>query len=436
MDISVIGVGYVGLITGACFAELGNRVVCVDVIREKVDKINRGESPIHEIGLEELLEKHIGKNLKATTDLESAVLESDITFICVGTPEAPDGGIDLKHVKSASKEIGRALAKKKNYHVVVDKSTVVPGTTDSVILPIIERESKKRAGRDFGVAMNPEFLREGLAVEDFMRPDRVVIGSMDKRSGDKVEELYKSFDCPILRTDLRTAEMIKYAANAFLATKISFINEIANICEKVGTDVVDVARGIGLDSRISPRFLNAGVGYGGSCFPKDVKAIYRMGEKEGYKAELLMAVMEINKRQVLHALEVLKEKLGGVGGKKVAVIGLAFKPGTDDLREAPSIKIIRELLKDGAVVSACDPAAIENTRKILGDRISYSSSLEECLDGTEAAVIVTEWPEYIVEPEVFRKKMNGNVVIDGRRILDPVKAKSAGLDYFGIGYGK
>ncbi len=818
MKISVIGTGYVGLITGACFAELGNEVVCVDVIKEKVDRINRGEAPIHEMGLEELLQEHVGKNLRATTDLESAVLGSDITFICVGTPDSPEGGIDLKYVKSAAESVGKSLKKKEGYHVVVDKSTVVPGTTDSFIKPILEEESGKKAGRDFGVAMNPEFLREGLAVEDFMRPDRVVVGSMDKKSGDKVEELYKSFDGPILRTDLRTAEMIKYAANAFLATKISFINEMANICERSGTDVVDVAKGIGLDRRISPKFLNAGVGYGGSClkgdslihtpegmkpiksikvgdkvyghdgfshkvtktftrrvnedliqvvprglpafeltgnhpvygvranrkiygkgenkgklinnkvrdwtpqwiraeelergdylvfpifkdnknrasaislgkygakeptlirpmperigltgdlmrlfgyylaegstdqkrvtlsfsrkdeelrqdsirvvkkvfgldlrehgnkdtmaslrigsvvvkrliedmcgklsnkkqinsilmvqplglqaqmikgmwkgdgsksggvwtwattsrqlfnqmkilllkqgiiatysihkpwvsksglrhreayfvrisnkksisrmnklmtdaperrdnkyhktswirsnylyypihkinrvpysgrvynleidtvhsylcegatlhncFPKDVKAIARIGMKGGYEPLLLDAVMEINERQAKHAVNILKDRLGNIKGKRIAIVGLAFKPGTDDLREAPSLKIIEHLLMEGASISACDPAAVENAKEILGDKISFSEDLEECLKGADAAVIVTEWPEYVVKPEVFKRSMKGNVVIDGRRILDPLKAKSAGLDYFGIGYGK
>ena len=435
MNISIIGIGYVGLITGACFAELGNRVMCVDIIREKVDMINRSETPIHEMGLDELLDKHVGKNLKATTDLESAVLGSDVTFICVGTPDAPDGGIDLEYIKSASEGIGKALAKKGGYHVVVDKSTVVPGTTDSLILPIIERASGKKAGEGFGVAMNPEFLREGLAIDDFMRPDRVVIGALDEESGSLLKRLYTSFDCPILMTDLRTAEMIKYAANAFLATKISFINEIANICERVGTDVADVAKGMGLDSRISPKFLNAGVGYGGSCFPKDVKAIAELGRKEGYTTELLDSVMAINKRQAKHAVEVLEEKLGGIKGKKVAVVGLAFKPGTDDLREAPSIWIIKELLKAGARVSACDPVTVENAKKVFGE-VSYSKELKPCLKGADAAVIVTEWPEYVVGPEFFRDNMGGNVVIDGRRILDPVEAKSAGLDYFGIGYGK
>jgi len=437
MNISVIGTGYVGLITGVCFAELGNRVTCVDVIKEKVDMINRGESPIYEEGLDDLLKKNIGKNLTASLELEKAVLESDITFICVGTPDAPEGGIDLKYIKSAAEGVGTALSKKDSYHVVVDKSTVVPGTTDSVILPLVEMASGKKAG-EFGVGMNPEFLREGKAIEDFMKPDRVVIGALDEKSTKVLEEVYKPFDCPKLKTDLRTAEMIKYAANAFLATKISFVNEIANICEKVWTDIVDVAKGIGLDSRISDKFLNAGIGYGGSCFPKDVKAIAEMGKENGYDPIILDAVMKINKNQAKHALEVLKEKVGDLKGKKIAVVGIAFKPGTDDLREGPALTIIPELLKSGATVSACDPIALENAKKELPDvsDLTYSKDIETCLKGADAAIIVTEWDEYRVDAKVFKEKMAGVVVIDGRRILDPESAKAAGLDYFGIGHGR
>jgi UDPglucose 6-dehydrogenase len=435
MNVSIIGTGYVGLITGVCFAELGNSVTCVDVIQEKVDMINRAEAPIFEEGLDALLKKNIGKNLKATMDLEDAVLNSDVTFICVGTPDAPGGGIDLKYIKSAAEGIGKALAKKGCYHVVVDKSTVVPGTTDSVILPILEKESGKKAGVDFGVGMNPEFLREGKAIEDFMKPDRIVIGVLDEDTEDVLVELYGDIECEQVATDLRTAEMIKYAANAFLATKISFINEIANICEGLGTDVVDVAEGIGMDHRISPKFLNAGIGYGGSCFPKDVKAIADMGRKQGYEPILLDSVMQVNKNQANHAIGILKEKLGGFEGKKVAVVGLAFKPGTDDLREGPALRVIEELLEGGAIVSACDPIAIENAKKVF-EKVSYSEDLETCIEGADAAIIVTEWPEYRVAAKVFKDKMAGTVIVDGRRILDPGEAKSLGLDYFGIGYGK
>ncbi len=434
MNISIIGTGYVGLITGVCFADLGNQVTCVDVVKEKVEKINRGEAPLYEDGLREVLKRNL-KRLKATTDLRSAVLESDITFICVGTPDKK-GGIDLSYIKLASEGIGNALREKKGYHVVVDKSTVVPGTTDSVIIPILEQTSGKRAGKDFGVAMNPEFLREGSAIRDFMEPDRIVIGGLDERSIKAVADIYSEFDCPVLKTDLRTAEMIKYAANAFLATKISFINEIANICERVGTDVVDVARGIGMDKRISPHFLNAGAGYGGSCFPKDVKAIVELGRKKGYKPTLLEAVMDVNRGQALHILEILKKKMGKIKGRRIGVIGLAFKPGTDDMRESPAITIIEGLLKEGAEVSACDPIAIDNARRIFGNRILLSRGLEECLKGCDGAVIVTGWPEYRVGADVYARSMKGKVLIDGRRIIDPAKAERAGLDYFGIGWGR
>ena len=436
MRVSIVGVGYVGLITGSCFAELGNGVTCVDVIEEKVEKINRGESPIYEEGLDELLKKHIGKSLRATTNLESAVLNSDITFICVGTPDAPEGGIDLKYVKSAAEGIGKVLGKKSRYHVVVVKSTVIPGTTNSVVLPIVEKSSGKKAGKDFGVAMNPEFLREGRAIEDFMNPDRIVIGAQDEKAASVLEELYEKFTCPKMRADLRTAEMIKYASNALLATKISFINEIANVCEKVGTDVVDVAKGVGLDHRISPQFLQAGAGFGGSCFPKDVKALVELAKREGYETKILNSVLEVNKLQAEHMVEVLKEKLEDVENKKIAILGLAFKPGTDDVREAPSLRIVKELVDKKAKVFAYDPIAKETFEKVVGCRVAYARSLEECIKDAEACLIVTDWDEFKVDPSVFVKNMEKAVVIDGRRILNPEQAKKAGIDYFGIGFGR
>lgn len=434
MKISIIGVGYVGLITGACFAELGNDVICVDVIKEKVDKINRGEVPIYEGGLSNLLKKHVGKNLRGTTNLESAVVGSDLTFICVGTPDAPGGGIDLKYVKSAARGIGETLARK-GWHTVVVKSTVVPGTTDSVVLPILEEKSGKGAGEGFGLCMNPEFLREGKAIDDFTKPDRVVIGQFNEKSGRALVELYKGFECEKLVTDLRTAEMIKYASNAFLATKISFINEIANICEKVGTDVVDVAKGIGLDRRISPHFLQAGLGWGGSCFPKDVKAIAELGKKSGYEPVVLNSIMELNERQALRAVEMLKDELGDLKDKRIALLGLAFKPGTDDVREAPSLKIIKRLLGEGAKVVAYDPVAIENVKREFKE-VKYTNGIESCLKDANACIIVTDWPEFKVGPSVFVEHMKTPVVIDGRRILDPKDAKLKGIEYFGIGYGR
>lgn len=436
MNISIIGTGYVGLITGICFSELGHKVACVDVIAEKVEMINNGRAPIYEEGLDALMGKHVGKNFSATLDLEGAVLSSDITFICVGTPSDEKGRIDLKYIRSAAKGIGSALSKKDGYHVVVDKSTVVPGTTDSEILPLLEKFSGKKAGADFGVAMNPEFLREGKAIEDFMKPDRIVLGGLDEKSISVLEQVYEAFDCPKLKTDLRTAEMIKYAANAFLATKISFINEIANICERVGTDVVDVAKGVGLDFRISPHFLNAGIGYGGSCFPKDVAAIAELGREKGYDPILLDSVMRVNKEQAIHAVDVLRERLGGLKDKKVSVLGLAFKPGTDDIRESPSLVIIRQLLDEGAIVSARDPIAEKNAKEVFGDSITYTKDMISCIKDADAAVIATDWDEFKVDAQVFKKNLKMPVIIDGRRLLDPNDARSAGLDYFGIGYGE
>jgi len=441
MKVSIVGVGYVGLITGSCFAELGNDVVCVDVVSEKVEKINRGESPIYEEGLDGLLKKNIGQRLKATTDLEYAVLDSEVTFICVGTPDAPGGGIDLKYIRSAAEGVGKALAKKSGYHVVVVKSTVVPGTTDSVVMPILELESGKRAGEGFGMCMNPEFLREGRAIQDFMEPDRVVIGALDDMSAGTLEKLYESFECPKLRTDLRTAEMIKYASNALLATKISFINEVANICEKTGVDVGKVAEGVGLDSRISAQFLQAGAGFGGSCFPKDVKAIVELAKKNGYEPLLLDSVLEVNKRQALHMVEELEKRVGaggddtGLEGKRIAVLGLAFKPGTDDIRESPMLKIIPELLKKGAEVIGFDPIAMENTERVFANRMIYAKGPEECIREADGCLILTDWKEFKLPATTFKEQMKSAVIIDGRRLLDVKEMRDAGINYYGVGYG-
>jgi len=428
MKISIIGTGYVGLITGVCFADLGHDVECVDVVKEKVDSINQGNAPIHEENLDELLGKHVGKGLNATTDLKAAVLDSDITFVCVGTPDK-GGMIDLEYVESASSEIGRALEIKDSFHVAVVKSTVSPRTTDSVVIPILEEFSKKSAGGDFGVCVNPEFLREGKAVWDFMNPDRIIIGEYDKRSGDILNNLYSEFNCPVIRTDLRTAEMIKYASNAFLATKISFINEIANICEKMGVDVRDVAGGIGLDKRINKHFLNAGIGFGGSCFPKDMSALISEAIKENYNPGLLKAVQDINEKQKIKPVEIM----GGIidlkelKNKKIGVLGLAFKGGTDDVRESPAVSTTKELIRLGAKVRVYDPAAMENAKLILGNRVEYCKSTGEALKDAEVCVIATEWSEFGDIYDDITENMEKPVVIDGRRILDPEKAKKKSL---------
>ncbi|MEE8402153.1 MAG: UDP-glucose/GDP-mannose dehydrogenase family protein [Candidatus Hydrothermarchaeaceae archaeon] len=412
-NISIIGTGYVGLVTGACFSELGNNVVCVDIDKERVKKINSAISPIYERGLEELLEKNIkNKRIRATADLKEAVLGTDISFICVGTPSGLIDCIDLKYVKDVSSDIG-AIIKDKGYHLVVVKSTVVPGTTEHSVVPLLEKQSQKTAGKDFGVAMNPEFLREGSAVEDFLHPDRVVIGGIDEKSTDALYALYKDFECPILKTSPRTAEMIKYATNSFLVTKISFINEIGNICKSLDIDVYEVAKGLGMDSRISPDFLNAGIGFGGSCFPKDVEALVGKAKEVYYRPIVLNAALELNEGQPLRIVELLEKKIGTLKNVRVAVLGLAFKPGTDDMREAPSIKIINNLLNKGAVICAADPKATEEAKKIFGahERLKFADSAEDAVKFGKYVLIVTEWDEFRNEA-LYRDK----VVIDGRRI--------------------
>ncbi len=417
MNVSIIGTGYVGSVTGACFAELGHNVVCADIDTEKVEQINAGIPPIHEQELPELLKKHAGKRLRATDDYNDAILESDVTFICVGTPSDEDGCIDLSIVRSASTSIGKALAERgadscHAYHVVVVKSTVVPGTTDEVVAPLI-RANVGDAGV-IGIAMNPEFLREGKAVHDFMNPDKIVIGG-DVRAVDTVARLYEKIPCEITRTDTRTAEMIKYANNSFLATKISFANEIGNICKKLGIDVYEVMSAIGKDFRISEQFLNAGAGFGGSCFPKDVKALIGRACELGYDPLLLNAVIMINEEQPMHMIELLTNRIGDVRNRRIAVLGLSFKNGTDDIRESRSIPVIRELLNRGATVAAYDPLASENMREVFPD-VLYCDSAKSALEGADACLIMTEWAEFGSLDQEF-DAMREIVVIDGRRMV-------------------
>jgi UDPglucose 6-dehydrogenase len=425
MKISVIGSGYVGSVTAACFAEVGHEVVCIDIDKKKMDLINAGISPIYEEGLGELLQKHAGRNLIATTDYESAIKETDISFICVGTPSAEDGSIDLSIVRAATESIGAVLAKKEGYHVVVVKSTVVPETTEKFVLPILEKTSGKAAGKDFGVAMNPEFLREGKAVYDFMNPDKIVVGSIDQKSGDLVSELYRAFKCEVTRTNLSTAEMIKYVNNSLLATKISFANEIGNICKKLKIDTYEVMEAVGKDSRICPRFLNSGAGFGGSCFPKDVRALIGKAKEIGYSPVLLESVIGVNEKQPTLMTEILQRKIGNLEGKKVAVLGLAFKNETDDIRESRAIPVITELLRLGAKVSAYDPMAVENMKRIF-PTIEYFGKAREALEGADACLVMTEWDEFKQLDSEF-EAMKEKVVIDGRRII---KAKN--IEYEGL----
>lgn len=410
MKIAIIGSGYVGLITGIGFAELGHEIIFIDIDERKVSMINSGKPPIFEKGLEELMEKNKMK-FQATTDYNT-VSESEVIFICVGTPPAEDGSMDLSFVKDASKMIGKNLGDA--YPVVVVKSTVLPGTTEDFVKPIIERESNKKAFEDFGLAMNPEFLREGNAVEDFFNPDRIVIGVKDERTKSILEELYKPFKCPKLITDIKTAEMIKYASNAFLATKISFANEIGNICKKLGIDIYEVFEGVGLDHRINPAFFRAGIGFGGSCFPKDVRALIKKAEELGEDPKILKAVIEVNEKQPLKIIELLKKHIPDLRGKTIGVLGLAFKPDTDDVRESRAIPVIRALLEEEAKIVAYDPKAMENFRRLF-PQIEYASSAEDVIAESDAMLIVTEWKEF------EELDYSGKIVIDGRRVEKAMK---------------
>ncbi|MCD4766475.1 MAG: UDP-glucose/GDP-mannose dehydrogenase family protein [Methanosarcinales archaeon] len=431
MKVSVIGSGYVGTVTAACFAELGHNVVCIDIDPEKVDMINRGKPPIYEEGLEELLNKHVGKNIRATTDYDDAVTNTDISFICVGTPSDDNGNIDLGIVKAASQSLGSAIGKKDGYHVVVVKSTVVPETTEKVVVPIIEQASGRKPGVDFGAGMNPEFLREGKAVHDFMHPDKIVIGAIDQRSDDTISALYAGLKCQIkhtcqiTHTDPGTAEMIKYVNNSFLATKISFSNEIGNICKKMGIDTYKVMEAVGKDSRISPNFLNSGAGFGGSCFPKDVKALIGKAKELGYEPGLLESVINVNEVQPLMMIDLLESRTGDLGGKKIAVLGLAFKNDTDDIRESRSIPVIRALLDKGAKVSSYDPMAADNMKAIYPD-IEYCDSAIHALKGANGCLVMTEWDEFKGLCSEF-KVMHRPLVVDGRNMIQCEDIEYVGL---------
>jgi len=421
MKISIMGTGYVGLSTGVGFAVKGNDVICVDIDQKKVETINSGVSPIFEPHLDGYLKDVLKKGkLKATTDVKGAVEATEVSFISVGTPSSEDGSIDLSFIETVARQIGEVLKNKKEYHVIVVKSTVVPGTTDSVVMRNIEKYSGKKSGKDFGLCMNPEFLREGRAIEDFLKPDRIVIGESDKRAGNVIEKLYSNFMAPVLRTDLKTAEMIKYASNAFLATKISYTNEMGNICKKLGIDVNEVMKGVGMDHRISPYFLKAGVGYGGSCFPKDVEALIWKARGAGYEPKLLEEVHRLNDRQKVMIVEHLEKRIPNLKGKTICLLGLAFKPDSDDIREASSIYIIEKLLQKGAKVKAYDPKAMEHMRKIHPS-VDYMKSAREALENSDACIIVTEWEEFKKLTDADFAKMKSRVILEGRRILDRAK---------------
>jgi len=410
MRISVLGAGYVGLVTGLCLCEMGHSVVCVDVVNEKVKALNDGRSPLFEEGIEGLLVKHLEDGrFRATLD-HMEMKETEITFICVGTPSKPDGSQDTTPVEDAAESLGRVIGEKDEFHIAVVKSTMVPTFTEKIVLPALVRGSGKEAFRDFGVAVNPEFLREGMAVRDFMQPDRVIIGCFDQRSGEALRSIYAGIGCPLVEVSPSTAEMIKLASNCFLATKISFINEIGNVCKAMGIDVREVARGMGHDPRIGDRFLQAGSGFGGSCFPKDLRSLATEMERMGVEPRMLRATLAVNEEQPLRLIHLLERHMD-LKDRKVAVLGLAFKPGTDDVRESRSITLLKALRERGAKVLAHDPKAIGNFKKLFPS-IDYYEDLKECIRECDALIIVTEWPEY-ADTSLYGDKL----VIDGRGVV-------------------
>jgi len=430
MKIAVIGTGYVGLVAGACLAENGNDVICVDKDAAKVRALQRGRIPIYEPGLEEMVRRNRSeKRLTFTTDLPKGVRSSQIVFIAVGTPTGEDGSADLRHVLEVARQIGKAM---NGYKVVVDKSTVPVGTSERV-REVIQKETS----HPFSVVSNPEFLKQGAAIEDFMKPDRVVIGAEDPRAGQIMKELYAPFTrtgAPIMMMDCASAELCKYAANAMLATRISFMNEVANVCELVGADVDQVRRGVASDRRIGPAFLFPGVGYGGSCFPKDVKAMMKFASAKNYDFEILRAVENVNERQKVRLVAKMKQHFGSLKGKRIGIWGLAFKPKTDDMREAPVVPLIQALLDAGASVAAFDPEATKIARGIFGNRVDFKEKSYEVLAGADALALITEWHEFR-EPDWprIKKLMKTPVVFDGRNIYNPDHLRGLGFTYHAMG---
>jgi UDPglucose 6-dehydrogenase len=444
-SVGIMGTGYVGLVAAVVFADRGFTVLTSSQDPEKVEQINRGQAPFFEVDLDALIQKTVqGGRLRAVHGREEAVLKSDILFVAVGTPSLMSGEADLRLIKETAAAIGAAIRKKKGYTLIVVRSTVVPGTTRNLVLPIVEEHSGKKAGDAFGLCMSPEFLRQGAAIHDTQSPDSVVIGELDKHSGDVLEafskDVYREQRVPVFRMNLESAEMVKYGRNTFLAMNISYVNEMARIAETIpGVDIYEVVKGIGADWRINPAFLNAGCGYGGSCFPKDVKALISYARTRCVEPQLLDAVEEVNEQQAAHMVAIaLQELEGSLKGKRVAILGLSFKPGTDDMREAPSIKIANHLYAQEATIVAYDPVAIPNARRrFIGDsiQIEYADSIEQCLKGAECCMVLVEWDEFKSLPgELFNRLMKRSVVIDGRRIFGEDFRKSVAR-YRGIGLG-
>lgn len=431
MKIAVVGTGYVGLVTGTCFAETGNQVTCVDIDERKVEKLNNRIIPIYEPGLDVLFHRNVEEGrLKFTTNLAQGIKGAEVIFLALPTPPGEDGSADLKYILGVANDLGPILDQ---YAVIVDKSTVPVGTAEKVHACIVQN-----AQVDFDVVSNPEFLREGVAVEDFMKPDRVVIGTRSEKAKAVMNRLYAPLvrqGNPVIFMDERSAEMTKYAANAFLATKITFMNEIANLCEKVGANVDDIRKGIGTDSRIGKRFLFAGIGYGGSCFPKDVQALARTAQDYDYDFKVLQSVMDVNHAQKKRLLPLIKQHFGGdLKGKTIAVWGLAFKPYTDDIREAPALDNIRELLAEGVKITAYDPEAMENVRNVLGNQITFAHTSYAALDDADALVIMTEWPMFRTpEFEKMNLLLKSKVIFDGRNVYELEQMREMGYTYYSIG---
>ncbi|HUS17447.1 MAG TPA: UDP-glucose/GDP-mannose dehydrogenase family protein [Chloroflexia bacterium] len=427
--ISVVGVNYVGLVTAACFADLGNEVMGIEIVPEKVERLRQGISPIYEPGIEEVLQRNLkAGRLNFTTDYADGLREADFVFIAVGTPEGPDGAADMSQVQSAARSIGQHAS---GDIIVINKSTVPIGTGDLVTRLVGEGIKQ---GLKFSVVSNPEFLREGSALNDFMHPDRVVLGSSDREASDKVAVLYEPLDAPVIISDIRTAEMIKYASNAILATRISFMNEVAHICESLGADAKQVALGMGYDKRIGPQFLDAGIGYGGSCFPKDVKALAHMAASNDCHPQLLNAVMDINHDARAHFVEKVTRLLGGdVAGKRIGVWGLSFKPNTDDIREAPQIDIVQALAKAGAQLQVYDPVAMDNARRVLPD-VAYCANAYEAASGVDAVLLLTEWNEFKqLDMARVRGSLRRALLVDGRNMFVPAEMRAQGFEYASVG---
>jgi UDPglucose 6-dehydrogenase len=438
-DISIVGMGYVGLCTAATFASRSFRTVGIDIDRERIQQIRKGKAPFHEPQLDGMLEKAVKtKILDATSDI-SAARDTRITFVTVGTPSKSDGSIDLTFLKSAITDLGRALYGKPGYHLVVVKSTVIPGTTNGIVKPMLEHFTKTKVGPKLGLCANPEFLKEGTAINDALHPDKIVVGTGDKKSADKITELYELFYRkelpPVIVTSPESAELVKYASNAFLATKISFINTIANIAQQVpGVNVGTIAEAIGLDPRIGSLFLKAGPGYGGSCFHKDLQALIHYSKKKGYNAVLFRATEETNEKQAIRVVRMAEKLIGSLSDKRVAILGLAFKKDTDDIREAASLRVINQLKKRSAKVIAYDPMAIPNTKRLLSDQISYAKDPHSALEGADCAIIMTEWDQFRnLKAKDFQAYMKTPNIVDARRIYNPDAFND--LNYVAIGVG-